>query len=244
MSVLLAVPTRREAAALLGYKVVCGTGSAAGDAVAARLDRDSVDLVAIVGVCGGLDPTLGAGDLILATRVHAVHGPELAPSAAVVDVLQRCLRAAGRRFASAPLVSVETPVGSRDEKRDLWNTLGAAGADMETYAIARAVEAHGLPWFALRAVVDPADTTLPSPLRSWRGEREERALVSMLIRRPQDWPALARVAAGMRGALDSLARSVPIAVAAASSALPELEAARANGYGAVLPRSAKKRRNS
>ncbi len=217
MNVLLVVPSRREAMALLGNKLVCGTGSAAGEAVATRLAREPADIVAIAGVCGGLDPALSAGDLVLATGVAAVGRPDLTPDAAVVEAVQQPLRAAGRRFASARLLTVDRPVGSAEEKRELWNASGAAGVDMETYTIAEAVVARGLPWFALRAVVDPAGAALPRPLRAWRGEEDGSALVFTLLQRPQYWPALARLALQMRRATGALTRSVPLALRAVAS---------------------------
>jgi hypothetical protein len=90
---------------------------------------------------------------------------------------------------------------------------------METYSIVEAAERCSLPWLALRAVVDPADETLPAPLRSWRSDRDERAIALALARRPDTWPAVARLALQMNRATGALTRSVPLAIAAAT-ALP------------------------
>jgi adenosylhomocysteine nucleosidase len=217
MNVLIVTPTRREGAAFISPKLTCGTGPAAGAVIAERLAREPFDAVAVAGVCGGLDPSLAPGDLILATRVGAPGKPDLTPDTGLLAAVQRSLHTAGRRFVSAGLLTVDQPVASTTEKRDLWNAYGAAGVDMETYAVVETVQARGLPWFALRAVVDPAGSTLPAPLRAWRGEEDERALLFALLHRPQDWLTAVALARRMSRATDALARAVPLALGAAKS---------------------------
>jgi hypothetical protein len=215
VNVLVVTPTAREASALYGMKFVCGAGATAGDRVAGRLAREAVDVVAIVGVCGGLDPSLAPGDLILAASALSPGRAAETADAALFQVVRSRLRAAGRRFVSAPLLSVERPVASAAEKRDLWNAYGAAGVDLETHAIAQAAAARSLPWIGLRAVVDPASASLPQPLRTWHGDMDERAVLLAFARQPSAWAALVRLALQMRRATDALTRSVPLALAAA-----------------------------
>lgn len=215
--VLLVAPTAREAVARAGATLICGGGAEAGHAVESYLQHHPAGFVLVIGICGGLDPALGPGDLILARSVAAPGSPALHPNAALLETARRGLRAGGRRFVTSALLTLERPAGSAAEKTALWNDHGAGGVDLETYAIVAVVERHQLPWLALRAVLDGAGAGLPEPLRRWSKPADERALVRELARRPRDWPTMARLAWQMAHARRSLAQSVPSVVGAARS---------------------------
>ncbi len=211
MKTLLVAPTRREAAVIGGDVLVSGSAALARRGVTAALDERRPDAVLIAGVCGGLDPSLAPGALILARRVVSEGQPELAPDGALFEAARRALRASGLQFASSTLLTADRPLGTRREKTDAWNAHGAAGVDMETYGVVAAVQARAIPWIALRAVLDPAREALPRELLDWRGEDDERAIVRRIGRRPVAWPAYARLALQMRRALHALVRGVPAA---------------------------------
>ena len=220
MSLLLAAPTPREARAIgQGCRVV-GAGEAAAPALAAMLREERPDAVLIAGLCGGLDPSLRAGTLILAREAIDEDGDGLQPPAATLAGARRALRNAGPRFVCSRLVTVRAPVATRAERRDLWNAHGAAGADMETVALARAAAEHEVGWMALRAVIDPADMALPGALRGWRDPADERALLRELALSPRDWPACARLALALRPALRALRAGVRIVARAARDTVP------------------------
>jgi adenosylhomocysteine nucleosidase len=216
VTVLVVAPTRREAAAC-GTTIVCGSGERAAEVAGDRLRETKPELLLIAGVCGGLDPSLAPGNLILCRRLLAEGKPELVPDRGLLERVQGALRASRRQFVSSTLLSVERPVGSREEKRDLWNTYGAAGVDMESYQVAAMAAEHGVPWLVLRAVLDPAGSALPSGVLSWRDESDEREIVGRIARRPADWPAYARLAVELQRALRALRQCVPVVLEAASS---------------------------
>lgn len=220
MSLLLVAPTAREARALGSDCHVTGTGEAGERALADLLQAHRPDTVLIGGLCGGLDPSLGAGHLILAREVIDEAGDIQQPPAMTVTNARRALRNEGLRFVCSRLVTVNRPVATRDAKRDLWNEHGAAGVDMETAAFARVAAEHGAGWMALRAVIDPAATSLPAALRNWNGERGDLASALGIALRPTDWLAGGKLAIALRSALGALHAAAPIVARVTRDTVP------------------------
>lgn len=218
MSVLVVAPTTREAAACGGPVLVCGSGGRAGEALEAYLGEHRVELVVIAGVCGALDPSLQPGDVVVARRVIAPEKAEQTPDAALLGEARSALRAARRQFVSSTVLTVDRPVMTRREKTDLWNSSGAAIVDMETYPVVEAAARHRIPWLVLRAVVDTAAFNLPTELQDWRGDGDdEGAILRSMVRRPQHWPAYAKLAIGMMRALRALNQTLPSVSGVASA---------------------------
>jgi nucleoside phosphorylase len=191
--------TRREAAWLPFGTLVAGSGSAAAETLRARIEAKDVDVIVTAGLCGGLDPSLRPGALVLSRVV--LYGEERLESSLPIYVAARAaLRPTGADFVSAILMTVDRPLASRRAKAAVWNQTGAAGVDMETYHLARIADAANLPWLALRVVIDPAEASLPEPMRDWSGEADERGIAGRLLLRPQDWPAALRLGVGLRKA--------------------------------------------
>ena len=220
MSLLIVAPTTREARAIGSGCQVTGTGEAGERALANLLREQKPENVLIAGLCGGLDPSLGAGDLILAREVLDEAGEGLQPPATTLASARRAMRNEGPRFVCSRLVTVAKPVATSDEKRDLWNVHGAAGADMETAAFARVAAEHDASWMALRAVIDPAAMTLPGSLRSWNGQSSELATALRMAVRPQDWLGGGRLAMALWPALRALRAGTPIIARVARDTVP------------------------
>lgn len=216
MRPLLITPTQREARALGRPAIVCA-GAGAAHAIPELRRTRPIDVLIIVGVCGGLDPSLAPGGIILARSVSTPDGPELAPDPRVFDAVRRAMRARNTPFVSSRLLTVDRPAVSRAEKTALWNTHGAAGVDMETHDLAAAAAQSGIPWLAVRAVLDPIGSALPAPLRVWRAESDERDILGAIVRRPWEWPAVARLAWRMRAACRALRAALDVAIPAVES---------------------------
>ena len=163
-------------------------------------------LVMACGFSGGLDPSLVAGDLVIATGVRSpgrntLLAPEPPRKTAVVAL-------DGLRHFEGELVSAASVV-TADEKRSLAGSRALA-VDMETYSIAQAATEAGVPWLALRAIVDPLESSLPPFARKGR--------------RGYLWPALRYAMSGPRAAMEllQLARNAHRAGAALEAGLRRL----------------------
>ena len=191
----------------LGGNEVITLASGMGNGPGPALDEWQPRLVVSCGFCGGLDPGLMAGDLVLATALRAASGdlltapePARLAAAAMLD---------GLRYRQGELVQATSVATTVDEKRALARS-GALAVDMESYAVGLAAAEAGIPWLALRAVLDPADSPLPEFTRE--------------PRRDYAWPALKYALQGPRAAakLVRLARDSRLASAALTAALRRL----------------------
>lgn len=222
MNVLVMAPTAREARAIGAGVVACGAAALARPGAGRLLDDLKPAAVVLVGVCGGLDPSLAPGDLVLARRVVAFDGRELAADASLVDGVRTALRRQGLAFVTAPLLTVERPLAGRRRKTEVWNATGAAGVDIESYAIAEAACERAVPWVALRAVLDSSQCSLPGSMRAWTSEGDERRALVHAAARPWEWPGYLRLALAWRAAVRQLRRATHPAAAAVEEALGAL----------------------
>ncbi len=127
-----------------------GTAAGAKQAVESCIASGARALLSF-GYAGGLDPALKAGTLIVPETLIA---GELRIETDLV--LSRMDDQRG-----GTMVSTSWPVLSPAEKRKLFIETGAIAVDLESGPVARAAQAHKLPFGVLRAVCDPADRVVP-----------------------------------------------------------------------------------
>ncbi len=113
------------------------------------LDAQHFDLLISSGFAGGVDPSLGVGDLLLAENFS---DPQLLAQARAILVSR-----------VARLVTAERVVASETERQQLALKSNAAAVDMETAWIARACAERKLPMLSLRAISDTAAAPFPAP---------------------------------------------------------------------------------
>jgi adenosylhomocysteine nucleosidase len=141
-----------------GTEVVALALGVGGGARRAVIDEQP-RLVVSCGFSGGLDAALAPGDLVLATVVRDETGDELSAPAAVRQRAGEALR--GLRHFEGELVCTSAVAATVEEKLALARP-GALAVDMESYPAARAAAAAGIPWLAIRAIVDPLRSSLPA----------------------------------------------------------------------------------
>jgi len=117
------------------------------------------DLLVSTGFCGGLDPRLKTGDLILASEVYH-RGRRIAVDAGILARARAALGADRIDPAVGGLVTADRVVGTVDEKAKLWKETGAIGVEMEAGSLAAWAEENRVPFLALKAVLDRADRPL------------------------------------------------------------------------------------
>ena len=117
-------------------------------------------LVVSWGLCGGLDPRLRPGDLILGAEVVSDEGAVRTDEAVTSSLAQR-LVGAGARVVVERLAASDAPVLTAAAKADLRRATGAAAVDMESLIAGQYALEQRVPFAILRAVADPAERDLP-----------------------------------------------------------------------------------
>jgi adenosylhomocysteine nucleosidase len=143
---------------LAGNDVVAlalGVGGGARRAVIEEQPR----VVVSCGFSGGLDPALVPGDLVLATAVRDETGDELVAPPAIRQQAAEALH--GLRRFEGELVCTTSVAATEGEKMALARP-GVLAVDMESYPAARAAALAGIPWLAIRAILDPLRSSLPA----------------------------------------------------------------------------------
>lgn len=156
--------------AVLG--AVIGVGpAAAGRSMDRLLDALDADLVVMVGICGGIDPALDIGDVVV-------------PTAAVDDDTARVVTPGPLPGLSqqGKIVTCAGPILD-DAHHERWQAEGIVGIDMETAAVGAVSEDRGVPWSAVRAVSDrPADGLVDTSILELLREDGSPNLPAMLRR--------------------------------------------------------------
>ncbi len=186
-----------------------GPGPERAHAAAARLAQDGAVLLVSFGICGGLDPELRPGDLVLADTVLTGDGARHPASAERRAALEARLSGLALRLAAGPLLGQDRPLAGAADKAARFAATGALAVDMESHGVARAAQAAGLPFLVVRAIADPAEHSLPRAALKAIGPDGRLKLVSALAAmylRPWESPALVRLAYETRLAFDTLER--------------------------------------
>jgi len=169
---------------------LCGNAATLADGLA-RLDAAAFRAVVSFGLCGGLDPALAAGDLVIASLVSGreVFETDVELSARLRDLL----RAAGEPVHAGGMAAVDAPAMSPAAKADLRAGTGAVAVDMESGIAAAFAARHRKPLIVLRAVSDAANRSLP-PLAAQvvtpAGEIDNLAVALGVLRAPLQIPTL------------------------------------------------------
>jgi len=151
------------------------------------------EMVYSVGFAGALDPNLKVGEVIRPQRViDASDG-----SSALLT---------GGHGVLASFGSVASP----EQKRKLHECYGAQAVDMEAAAVARAVEARGIAFGAIKAISDELDFDFPSIERfiDSDGNFLEGRFAMFAAIRPWLWYRTLRLARNSRRASRSLCASL------------------------------------
>lgn len=207
--VITALPGEARTAHVLrrmGWHVTLGgVGEARTRAAVEALLDLGVRRLLVWGTAGALQPGWRAGAVIVPDEIRAADGDRY-PMPEAWRAQLRAAVPAGIQAAGGTLVTSAHPVSDRRAKTALARRTGAVAVDMEAALVARYAAERGVPVAALRAIVDPLDTTLPPAVARGLPERQvARTILLRLAARPRDVPGVVRLAAHMRAARRSLA---------------------------------------
>lgn len=191
--------------------VVVGAGNAAllSSRMNGALAEDfPIDRIISIGICGALNPSLRAGDIVVGTSaIYGLSQIDADPSwrARLYDMLAPnvpTVRVSLGWFACSP-----TAVARLADKAALRKATGGDCVDEETFIAGSIAAAHGLPWAALRVVCDPASFELPPAalvhLKA-DGTNDMGAILESMASDPGEIPELIELYFYLRTAMVSL----------------------------------------
>ena len=132
--------------------------------------RSNLNGVLLIGVAGGVDPTLETGDLVLADRYALQDGAAQGAGQAITpdDQMFKSAEQAAINL-SVPMfnggaLTVDHLVSEVEEREAIREQYQASSVNMEDYRVAEAAQNAGVPFISVRVVLDTANQKLPDYL--------------------------------------------------------------------------------
>ena len=173
----------------------------------------------MAGFCGAADPALRPGDLHIASAFHHAGRPDSIPADANLSArIAAAARQTGLSAVTAPSATVATVAGPRLKAAARRDT-GAASVNMEDCWAAGLAADAGIPFAAVRAVLDTALEELPPYLAG--PDNTPARLILGLASHPGRAPGLLRLARRAHIARRSLTQCLLAAITALASPAPE-----------------------
>ncbi len=148
--------TKGEAGGIV--TAVAGLGAPFAQKVIEQAKAAGASGIISFGVCGGLDPQLPAGSVILPQTI-------LAPAEIPVDLVwrNRLQKVLEKQYdiTTRSILTVSETITSIEEKTELFARTGACGVDMESGVLAVEAAKQGLSFIAVRVIHDPATQAIP-----------------------------------------------------------------------------------
>jgi adenosylhomocysteine nucleosidase len=197
-------------AAGAGMTVICSSSDP--DQLRAQLDafdHASVRGIVSFGIAGGLDPSLNAGDLVVANEIMTSDA-RWPTAPALSKALVEGAAIGRRRIVGGTIVGAEEIILDPRDKVELHKKTGATAVDMESHIAAAYAASVGLPFAALRVINDPASRSLPAlALNALKpnGDVCPRKVLRGVARKPTMIPALMRTAHDFNRAIATLRRA-------------------------------------
>lgn len=164
-------------------------------------------LLVAAGLCGGLDPALARGTVVLGTSVTRIGGRPLT-SPDTTGLLNTTSLPAAR------VVTADRVVDTPEAKRDLREATEGDVVDMESWYIAEAAEAGGTRWAIVRSVSDTATERIAHDVAKLASvahpARLAGAAARLLFFRPSAISDLAELREHACAAADRLAEAVDV----------------------------------
>jgi len=174
-----------------------------------------VDLVILTGVAGALADSLEVGEVVMADRLMTRDG-DGGESARTIEVPRdyfelyaTALGAAGIHHACGGLLTVKYPLVTAAEKRLAGEHTGAIAVDMETAVIAFEAAARGIPFVAMRTIMDKVEHDLAgAEFADENGKVRPLKAAATLVRNPAMVGGVIRLVRNLRQATHAMALTI------------------------------------
>lgn len=178
-------------------------------------------LILNFGLCGGVQPGLAVGELVLAERVLWLEQGRLTqeaqPEPELVGVVGEACTSAGLQPKRGSFVTAAAIMNKKEVARSLGGGTAHPVLEMETAAVLRAARLEGVPFLALRCVSDAHDEELGFSLEEFC-DSELRVsplrVLGCISRKPWIIPQLLRLSGNTKKASEKLALGVEAALMA------------------------------
>jgi nucleoside phosphorylase len=215
----IAVPSDARSSARCGANEVVLFSGAMGPVNArskaeAALSEGKPDAILVIGLCGGLTPSLPEGKIVAYTDCLSTDAakPRLQCSRSLAESIGAVLTSSG--FLCDRVVGITSPriATTRNERLDLAK-YGAGAVDMESYSILESAAAAGVPAAVLRVVADSMDRVLPNLNRALNesGALDGRKALKVALGSPL---RTARLLAANKRAMQHLGKALEIVLTA------------------------------
>ncbi len=180
-------------------RVVCsGAGPENARTASELLITQGVNQLISWGCAAALDASFRPGDLVLANScVDAGHVMfDLNNEDWLVHAKSCLAEYLTVRTYTGKLAESKSIVASSHDKAQLAQATGAIALDMESVAIARVAQSHGLSFLSIRAIADPLTMDLPKAVShalNDQGDVVLGKLLTYLLRHPAELPGLVRL---------------------------------------------------
>jgi len=173
------------------------------------------ELVIGTGVVGALSSGLKPGDLVLSDRTLTIHADGrvdeqvTAVGDAQIRAVGRSLAIAGLAYSTGAILTSHRVLATGAEKRRAKESTGAIAVDMETAAIAAEAALRGLPFVAIRAVLDGVDDEIVgAAMADEDGNVRPLAATAYLLRNPATMLKLPRMVRNLSRATAAIANAL------------------------------------
>lgn len=158
----------------------------------------------LLGFAGGLDPALKAGDLLMPTCYYHESGDWFSADAQMWQQARVAAQESGLHVVLGNSLTVDCLAATPEDKRLLYRQHQVGSVNMEDYWVAEAASRAGVPFLAVRAVLDPVHQELPGYVLELTGRPFGAA--ARWATRPGRWLTLWRLARMRKAAQASLTR--------------------------------------
>lgn len=197
--------------------LVSGMGPAAVQQTAASALGPRISTVLSAGVAGSLDPDLPCPAAVLPERMTGPGpGDEFTPDAALSATVRNALEQAGVDAFDGASLTADHVVNDQSEKREARDA-GHRIVQMEDSEWARACAGAGIPFAAIRVVLDEVADRIPPEALGWGIDPPPSRIAADIARRPPLLPELIRLRKLRLAALAELEAALRAAIPAVSA---------------------------